>query len=264
MQVISRPAGDELSPIVQEIWHVEFAEGDKVSTRDLIMPTGTLHVVFNFCDDYYIAENGGKGMKLPSILVTGQLDRVWEIRYGKNTNQIGLSLTPAGFLKLFHVPGALYTGSIIDGRQSPWNLSDLYSELKVCRNFEESSSLLETYVEEKSGTGQQLERMNGILEVIESSEGNIAIQTLSDKYGLSLSAFERFFKKTVGMTPKAYANIVRFAVALKQLNEGDRLIDHFYDQSHFIKACKKYTGKTPTELITGTEEITLQHMLKQR
>lgn len=264
MQAISKPASAELRSIVQEIWHVEFNEKENVSRNDLIMPTGTMHVLFNFGDDCFAVGKKGQRQKLPSIIVAGQLEHVWEIVYGGNTDQIGLTLTPVGFLKLFRVPGALYAGTFIDGRQPPWNLMPLFSQLTESRGFDESAALIEEYIKTHAGPYESLERINGILEIIEASQGNLPVKDLADRFGLSLSAFERYFKKTIGMTPKAYGNIVRFRVAVKLLGDGDRLPDHFYDQSHFIKSCKKYTGKTPMELMKGNEEITLDYMLEQR
>lgn len=264
MQAISKPTSKELRSIVQEVWHVRFGENEKVSRRDLIMPTGIMHVLFNFGDDCFVVGKKGRLEKLPSVLVAGQLEQVWEIRYGGNTDQIGLALTPAGFLKLFRVPGALYAGTFIDGGPPPWNLKSLYSELKESNGFEESVALIEGYIKANAGPHESLERINGILEIIESSEGNLSMRDFAERFGLSISAFERYFKKAVGMTPKAYANIVRFRAAVKLMGDDEGPLDLFYDQSHFIKACKKFTGKTPSELMKGNEEITLDYMLKQR
>lgn len=263
MQTLSRTASKELRSVLQEIWHVQFYEDENVSRDDLIMPTGVLHVVFNFGDDCFFLGGGESPVKFPTIVVSGQLDRAWKIRYGKNADQIGLALTPAGFLKLFSVPGALYSGTFLDGSLSPWNLTSLYEELKEVDSFDDAVIHIENYIKEKVGNFNSLQRINRILEIIEASDGNLTIKELADQNNLSISALERYFKKTIGMTPKAYGNIIRFRLAVKMIDD-DGMMDHFYDQSHFIKACRKYTGKTPAELIKGNEEITLDYMLKQR
>jgi len=98
---------------------------------------------------------------------------------------------------------------------------------------------------------------------IESSEGNIGMEELSSLYNKPIRSIERYFKKMIGMTPKAYANIEKFRKAMKAMDESKGMLDYYYDQSHFIKSCKKYTGKTPSELMTSNDEISLNYMVEQ-
>ncbi|WP_458788512.1 helix-turn-helix domain-containing protein, partial [Vallitalea sediminicola] len=69
-----------------------------------------------------------------------------------------------------------------------------------------------------------------------------------------ISSIERLFKKYFGLTPKAYSDIIRFKQSI--ISEDPK--SFFYDQSHFIKSCKKYTLKSPKEL-GSVSEITLKY-----
>lgn len=85
---------------------------------------------------------------------------------------------------------------------------------------------------------------------IDASNGNIRIKTLQEQLLISQSAFEKRFRKIVGTSPKKFASIVRFNAVLKHLDGAKSLTDicyenHFFDQAHFIKDFKQFTGDTP-------------------
>jgi len=242
---------------------MSFDESESVERTDLIMPTGSLNVVLNFADPQFLVNSEGALEKLPDILITGQLDKVWKLQYGANLNQIGLILKPVGFFKLFQVPGALFAGTFIDGGEAPWNLTGLYSSLEQTRDFDTSFRIVENYLEEVTKSRDSLELLNKMISSIESAKGNMTMEELASLYNKSISAIERYFKKMIGMTPKAYANIVKFRTAMKEMDESKGMLDYYYDQSHFIKSCKKYTGKTPSELMKSNQEISLSYMLEQ-
>ena len=263
MEVVSRSPSIKLRSLVEEFWHVEFDKHEDVARTDIIIPTGNMHIVFNLSNEYYLMDELENSKKLPDVLISGQLDRALKISYGESTNQIGIVLKPLGFLKLFHMPGILYSGMFIDGSPPPWGLANLYSMLRDSIDFDDSVKSLESYILDNTDSYENPERINRILEDIDMGRGNVNIQELAQSNDFSISAFERYFKKMIGMSPKAYANIVRFREVIT-LNESDEVLNHFYDQSHFIKSCRKYTGKTPAELMKGNEEITLDYMLKRR
>lgn len=59
----------------------------------------------------------------------------------------------------------------------------------------------------------------------------------------------RYFNKQFGISLKEYLNILRCNSAFRGISKGILTPQHgFYDQSHFIKEVKKYSGTTPSEL----------------
>jgi AraC-like DNA-binding protein len=75
-------------------------------------------------------------------------------------------------------------------------------------------------------------------------------QSVTERLFISQSPFEKRFRKLVGTTPKKVASIVRFNTVLDNLSNSKSLIDicyenNFFDQAHFIKDFKQFTGDTP-------------------
>ena len=95
------------------------------------------------------------------------------------------------------------------------------------------------------------------LAIIHRSKGNIRISELASQLNISQSPLEKRFRKLVGASPKKFASILRFKHILQQQNlQQHKLQDNkplsdlayeagFYDQAHFIKEFKNFTGETP-------------------
>ncbi|WP_064196252.1 MULTISPECIES: response regulator transcription factor [Emticicia] len=93
--------------------------------------------------------------------------------------------------------------------------------------------------------------------MIYESNGNIRIRELNDKLCISQSPFEKRFRKLVGTTPKKFATIVRFNNILSKIDQTKSLTEicyeyNYFDQAHFIKDFKKFTGDTPEYFKTQT------------
>lgn len=88
------------------------------------------------------------------------------------------------------------------------------------------------------------------IKLIYRSKGTIRIKELHERLFISQSPLEKRFRKVVGTTAKKFASIVRFNTVLDGLNATKSLTEicyenNFFDQAHFIKAFKKFTGDTP-------------------
>lgn len=75
---------------------------------------------------------------------------------------------------------------------------------------------------------------------------------LADSLNSSPSAFEKRFRRVVGASPKKFATIVRFQSLLEQyplVKDAAELgyLAGYYDQAHFIKDFKRFTGCTPEQ-----------------
>lgn len=90
------------------------------------------------------------------------------------------------------------------------------------------------------------------VKMIYASKGSIRIKELNEKLFTSQSPFEKRFRKLVGTTPKKFASIVRFNTVLDELGTHKSLTDicyehGFFDQAHFIKDFKQFTGESPEQ-----------------
>ena len=97
------------------------------------------------------------------------------------------------------------------------------------------------------------------LSLIHKSKGNIRIKELIEQLHTSQSPLEKRFRKAVGASPKKFASIVRMKNLLQQHTSCHSLTAlgyeaGFYDQAHFIKEFKNFTGDTPDNYFSAEDK----------
>lgn len=93
------------------------------------------------------------------------------------------------------------------------------------------------------------------------SDQNHTVRELAAHFNLSERQFERKFKEYSGLTPKKYLRLVRFGEACNRYEEARQktlseiaLCCGYYDQSHFIKDFKTFSGYHPSDFFSGNAE----------
>jgi AraC-like DNA-binding protein len=96
------------------------------------------------------------------------------------------------------------------------------------------------------------------LALIHQSKGNIRIRELMEQLHISQSPLEKRFRQAVGASPKKFASLVRLKSAIRRYQPKSSLTElayeaGFYDQAHFVKEFKAFTGDTPEKYFKSGE-----------
>jgi AraC-like DNA-binding protein len=110
--------------------------------------------------------------------------------------------------------------------------------------------LLEKFLIGRMTRGEPDKLVLAALALIHKSKGNIRIKALAQQLHTSQSPLEKRFRAAVGASPKKFSSIVRLKNLLQQFPKTGSLTElgyeaGFYDQAHFIKEFKAFTGDTP-------------------
>lgn len=99
--------------------------------------------------------------------------------------------------------------------------------------------------------------INKLLHFIDQElNSEFKVTMLADHMNMSTKTLERLTRKYFMLSPKELWNVVRFENTTSYLKNtrSSKLIEAlsfgYYDQSHFIKECKKVTGYTPKEFFS--------------
>lgn len=81
------------------------------------------------------------------------------------------------------------------------------------------------------------------------SKQNISVKELSEIVFWSSRQINRYFNQQYGFSLKLFLSIVRCNASYNDISKGNFFPnDSYFDQAHFIKEIKKYTGATPSVL----------------
>ncbi|WP_407425284.1 helix-turn-helix domain-containing protein [Arcticibacter sp.] len=90
----------------------------------------------------------------------------------------------------------------------------------------------------------------------------LTVRQLAKTVGLSQRQLSRKFQQYVGVSPKEYLRVSRFTQSLQHLKRYPAYSltkiayeSRYFDQAHFIRDYKEYTGYTPGVLIKSSDIV---------
>lgn len=245
----------ELSPFIQSYRIIE--ANQELINR--VLPNSNFAIVFTVKGQIAYIEKGGN-RKLPSVVISGLRKSVRNINYQKDSKSIIVLFTEMGISHFFKTPlFELFEQSVsLDYLMNKNKIHRVQEYLNKAKSNLDSIKIIEKFLFSILQHKQlDLLIQKSVFE-IHKAQGNIKIKDLSQKLFISIDAFEKRFRKSVGSTPKQFSSLVRLKL-ITQTEKPESIIDlalekGFYDQAHFNKEFKIFTGLTPTEFYT-TENI---------
>jgi AraC-like DNA-binding protein len=137
-----------------------------------------------------------------------------------------------------------------------FSAEDLNVQLIEANNEQERITLLTNFLLVKFKQAKTRDMLvEESLRVIHKKISSIQVKYLLEYLNISERQFERRFTQVVGISPQSYIRVKRFNEAIRLIKTGqfERLTDvayalNFYDQSHFIRDIKEFSGITPKSL----------------
>ncbi len=99
------------------------------------------------------------------------------------------------------------------------------------------------------------ERKRKLFALIYATNGSISVSEVAERICWESRQINRYFRRQFGLSLKAYCNILRFRSSLDHIAQGKLFPqEHFFDQTHFIKEVKKFSGVVPKELLKNEND----------
>lgn len=259
---------EELQPFVKCYWSLE-APAEAVPERQRIVPDGCMEMIFHYGDLYKQYTSTGETMLQPRCFVFGQITAPLEIEPTGISGIIAARFQPEGFFPFASLPL-----SEMNDRAIP--LTELFES--NCTTFEEKVlhathnidrvRLIEIFLLEKLQTAEVITRIaSSAVQVLLESKGQYTMNEISDRLQVNRRQLERKFSEATGMSPKQFSKISRLQAALKLIGQGafNNLTDlaletGYYDQAHFIKDFREFTGVSPKQFYADSLKLSALFM----
>ncbi|AZA84054.1 AraC family transcriptional regulator [Chryseobacterium lactis] len=234
-----------LEPYIHSFWELKGDETDSQWERNF--PDGCPGLVINLGNEC-ITDNGVLRMDFGKTYAVGTMTSFKDSFIEEGTHLFGVCLKPASFSN-FYSFAAL---NELTGKTVQFEKSNSFSIEKLIRN--PADYLNSFFVNRLQTTHNGL--LQSVIADIHRSNGQLSIDHLAKRNFVTVRWLERNFKTYIGITPKAYSNIVRFQNAfalIKSSSNEQSLLDiafecGFYDHSHLANEIKRNTGVFPSQL----------------
>lgn len=238
---------DRLKPYVK---HLIISE-NLVELNYKVLPSTELVIGFQYKGNLAIVKDE-KETLLAKAGISGLSDRFKIFKNSANIGTILVFFTEIGITQFTNCPAnELFNQSVsLDNLFHRNTINQTEEKLANATTDSERIKIVERFLIAALKERESDKLIVEAVKLIYRSKGTIKIKDLNEKLFISQSPFEKRFRKTVGTSPKKFASIVRFNAVLNDMNNIKSLTElcyehHFFDQAHFIKDFKQFTGDTP-------------------
>ena len=258
---------DILRPFVKSYTLVTI---DRDLTDEVFYPSGYVDLIINFSEGGATTIIDGRERKTPGVEVLGHLTLPSRLTVTKGTSVLIARIYPYASSLFFTSSMSEFTNYATDAYGIfSREINDFYYSLMEAGSLRQKVAALDRFLTRKLAKNEKQYRKSKIIEqvcgFISSNGDAFDSKVLSKSYGLSERYIEKLFVDMVGITPSAFFSVHRFNRSLGLvLSSGLPLTSiaydcGYYDQAHFIKEFKKFTGITPFDarasLSTNGEEF---------
>jgi len=238
-----------LEPFIECYWMM-YSE-DPAPKVEKIIPDGFTELIFNYGSVYKACMKGDWQLQSPNLLA-GQITGYFYLENTGPTGSFAVKLKPAALTQLFNLKMDEYVDKIVDLDTLPHSglvqlkevLLPFQDEQQVKQQLDEHFMLLSKNAAENP--------VKEALELIFQTNGMATVAELSGVAGVGERQLERLFRRYIGLSPKYYSRIIKFNYIFQLMKAGNNswadivFESGYYDQSHFIRNFKSFTGEDPT------------------
>jgi AraC-like DNA-binding protein len=245
----------KLRQLVKCYWTLEGQKEENPQTQTIV-PDGCMEMIFHYGDLYKQYMENRNCIIQPRCFVIGQLTQPLEIEPTGRTGIFSVRFRPEGFLLFSTIPIKEMENRAVsleklfgkDGQEIEERILNTHS-------ISERINLIETFLLSRLADTQTIDRIiKSTVETILTANGQLSIDELSKQININRRQLERKFSSAIGLSPKQLSRTIRLQAMLKiLLNKNFTSLTtlayegEFYDQAHFIKDFKEFTGFTPKQ-----------------
>ena len=257
MDYVEMAPAPELAPFVLCYWMLE---GAGVGAPEVVLPDGRMELIVHYGDPFPIqTAPGALPRRQACAFLAGQISRAIRLTPPARTGVCGVRFRYAGAAAFLRMPVDEFSGCFpaLDDLWSRDAAQELSEKIAEAAGARARAAILDHLL-----TARLHPRPDSLTDAavrrLAASGGRASISSLAREAGWTPRHLTRRFRAQVGLTPKLFARILRFQNALRG---GAAEFDAYYDQSHFIRDCRQFTGCTPTGWSQARREI-MSHFSK--
>ncbi len=254
----------DLESLISCYWTLEVPKTDD-HQRQRIIPDGTIEMAFILGDDIKRYTSEDSFIMQPRAMVLGHTIAPFYIEPTGYVDTFAIRFYPYGFANFVTVPikALANTETPLAQLFEEKTTKKLEQEIIHAADTKQRIKIIESFLLNKLNEQTTVDNIvKTTIDTLFATKGSTSISKILKEDLSHRRQLERMFVKQIGVSPKQLGKVIRLQNALKaMLNEEESLThiayqNDYYDQSHFIKDFKEFTGISPKEFL-GNEKMTL-------
>ncbi|MEJ2902584.1 helix-turn-helix domain-containing protein [Pedobacter panaciterrae] len=238
-----------LRPYVKVICTMDCDEGTDIS-HIRVLPDTCVELFVNYTSTP-VAIIGDELHK--RSIVSFRMSRPMDVQMRKGAGCLAVCFHPGMAYKFFQIP--IHTLADTTAALSDiWNnlAEEIEDNLACACNNETRVGILQNYLLQQLTTAKNDLQVAYCLQQAQFSGGLLSVSKLANDAGVSQRHLSRKFLQCIGLSPKEYLRVYRFIQSLHYIKKYPALSlteiaykSGYYDQAHFNRDYKTYTGYAP-------------------
>ena len=255
----------ELQPYISSYGIFESKTGIPTN-NSFVVPNERFRIVIPFENSLTIhSENKAVTGQAPDLFLSG----LWSVpttisSTSQETRTIGIDLSPRGLYRFFTLNMREITNHVysFDDLFGAWGRRLQHALGNIESPQSKIAFLQNALIYQLRRNTQDYSLIDHTVDLIMRSQGMIRIRSLETETGYSSRYLDMLFQRYVGVSPKFLANTIRFQRFFKLWAKTDattffrdELYASYFDESHFIKEFKRFTGYSPLNFAQRNPEF---------
>jgi AraC-like DNA-binding protein len=256
----------QLYGYVSKIWVFESSGRVPLEDMKLIVPNGMVKITIPF-------RNGVSGRnkeiyhlsKESQITLIGMCDipAVVDVEHDAPSGNIGIEFSALGAYRILQLRQSELKNKIFLLEDAfGKSARDVQEMIANTESIPGKIATIQKYLIKLLSKSEPDPVLDYCITQIKSTKGLITVNELESKTGYSRRWLYDKFTDKVGVSAKNYSSIVRFMQFYERwARTGDynnvkaNLYEYFFDQAHFIKEFKRFTGSSPLRFVKSENEF---------
>lgn len=242
-----------LNSFIKEFMIIE----SDLETDNTIIPDINMVMAFRFRGEVFTVNGDGEEV-IPANVVSGLRRSARQLYYSKTTANLIVAFKEGGFAGFTKIPSHELFGQSVSSENvfHLTELNEISERLAEARTNRDRINVMEAFLLRKLILRRPDPVVANAIQRVKQQNGVIRIKDLATALHVSQDPFEKRFRALIGATPKQYASIVRLRNLIRKYSPNASLTEAsyeagYFDQSHFIKDFRLFTGQAPKDFFTS-------------
>lgn len=244
-----------IAPFIHHFWVFDAPVGIPAEDARIVVPNGRPKLIVPWRNGLKAGHARlGQATRESEVVFIGVWDEPTVLSSERQpTVTIGVEFKPAGLARFLDQPlceiaAAITPADALLGREG----DALAARLSSARDLQEAVRLTHQFLLDRfrPEVDRTAALVDEAIRIFRTEQ--VSVEDLAERLGCSRRHLLSAFQQRIGIGPKRLQGILIFERLYRSFaREGDVLrlneeaLDHFYDQPHFIKNFKQFTGHTP-------------------